>query len=97
MLLLSSRKVLKMNNYKNRIRNIERKLNVNNGVDELELYKPDFKYSGKAFENNKQIFKHFKINDAPEYFTNEQMETLYKNGLLKYSIEQTLKAMQENL
>ena len=86
-----------MTAYKNRIRNLERKMNMNNNLKFSDLLRPDFKYSGKTFEHTKQIFKHFKINDAPEYFTNEQMETLYKNGLLKYSIEQTLKAMQENL
>jgi len=86
-----------MKTYKNRIRNLERKMNINNNLKFSDLLKPDFKYTGKTFEHCKQIFKHFKINDAPEYFTNEQMETLYKNGLLKYSIEQTLKAMQENL
>ena len=88
---------MKIMNYKNRLRNLERKMNMNNNLKFSDLLKPDFKYTGKTFENTKEIFKHFKINDAPEYFTNEQMETLYKNGLLKYSIEQTLKAMQENI
>ena len=84
-----------MTAYKNRIRNLERKMNINNNLKFSDLLR--LKYTGKTFEHCKQIFKHFKINDAPEYLTNEQMETLYKNGLLKYSIEQTLKAMQENL
>ena len=85
-----------MNKYKFRLRNLQRKMNMNNKLKFSDLLQPDFKY-GKTFEHTKQIFKHFKINDAPEYLTNEQMETLYKNGLLKYSIQQTLKAMQENL
>ena len=86
-----------MKTYKNRIRNLERKMNINNNLKFSDLLKPDFKYTGKAFEHSKEIFKHFKIKDAPEYFTNAELEILYKNGLLKYSIQQTLKAMQENL
>ena len=88
---------MKIMNYKNRLRNLERKMNMNNNLKFSDLLKPDFKYTGKAFENTKEIYSHFRIKDFPQYLTNEQMETLYKNGLLKYSIEQTLKAMQENI
>ena len=86
-----------MKTYKNRIRNIERKLNVNNGVDELELYKPEYTYKGKPFENYFDAFEHLGVIELPPYLTNEQHEILYKKGILKYSFEQTLKAMQENL
>ena len=84
-------------NYKYRIRKLQRKMNMNNNLKFSYLLKPDFKYTGKAFEHTKEIYSHFRIKDFPQYLTNEQMETLYKNGLLKYSIEQTLKAMQENI
>ena len=86
-----------MTAYKNRIRNLERKMNMNNNLKFSDLLRPEYTYKGKPFEHTKQIFKHFKIKDAPEYFTNAELEILYKNGLLRYSIEQVLKAMQENL
>jgi len=84
-------------NYKNRIRNLERKIKLNNKLNFNDLLQPDFKYTGRAFENTKEIYSHFRIKDFPQYLTNEQMETLFKNGLLKHSIEQTINAMQENL
>lgn len=84
-------------NYKNRIRNLERKMNMNNKLKFSDLIQPDFKYTGRAFENTDEIFQYFKIKDIPDGFTNAELETLYKNGLLKYSIEQILKAMQENI
>ncbi len=90
---------MKIMNYKNRIRNLERKLKLkaNNGVDELELYKPEYKYTGKPFENVYDAFKHLGVIELPPYLTNEEHEILYKKGILKHSIEQTIKAMEENL
>ncbi len=74
-------------NFKIRVKNIERKINLNsNGIQFEDLIKRGYRHSGKPFESTGRLFKAMmKMNRAfelPNYCTLDVILILYENKLL---------------
>lgn len=81
----------------NRIKKIEKEINPEKDLRYADLLEPGFKYTGKRFENVYEAIKHVGVTEEPPYFLNEELQILYEKGLLKYSAEEIVKAMRENI
>lgn len=76
-------------NFKSRIRNIERKLYLDNeGIDENELLNPNYKFKGIPFNSISDMIEALNVVELSPYYLDDQIIQFYLNGLLSYeSIE----------
>lgn len=82
--------------YLSRIRNILKIIQPEKKYTLQDLLQPDLKYTGTPFISFQEMFKHFGIKDEI-HMTNEQMQSLYENGLINVSINELGQAMKDNI
>ncbi|HMQ70119.1 MAG TPA: hypothetical protein PKA90_14165 [Ignavibacteria bacterium] len=83
-------------NYKNRLRNIERMF-PGNETNFQDLLKPEYVYTGRSFLNPYKALQYFGVINIPEYFSNDELQTLFEKGILSFSMDETNQAMIDNM
>ena len=84
-------------NYQNRIKRIEKEINIEKNLSYTDLLEPGFKYTGKSFVNIYDALEYVGVREQPPYIENSELQILFEKGLLKYPAEEIVKAMRENI
>jgi hypothetical protein len=72
-------------NFKIRLKSIEKQLSGSNGIEFLELLKPEFVYKGKPFNTLDEMFNKFNIVERPQFFSDNEIIILLEKKLLSIS------------
>jgi hypothetical protein len=71
-------------NYKTRLKNIDKHLSENKGIEFKEILKPEYKYTGKPFNNFDEMYIGLNLCDLPPYHLDNEVMILLEKNILAY-------------